>query len=313
MQKVPEISVVVPSRNRPQAIVACLDALALQTLPKNSFEVVVVDDGSEPALRLDSRQWDSKYELRLIHQENMGPAGARNRGVLEARGAFVAFTDDDCLPTPTWLDRIIAELRRHPGAMVGGSTFNGLREDIFAETNQLIIDLVYEHFNREPAKAYFLASNNFALGRDLYLSCGGFDLEFAVPGAEDREFCDRWRMQGRPIRWCKDAFIEHRHGQGLLRFLGLHIRYGRGAYLYQHKRRNRRSGTMAEDLEFHRMLPIAALQKLSRLGPLTSVRLLFNLFLWQIANAAGFVWERYRWHSSGRKMRFSGRGSSRAD
>jgi glycosyltransferase involved in cell wall biosynthesis len=109
----PTASIIIPTRNRPQAVEHCLDSLAAQTVPPSSFEVIVVDDGSEPALALDLERWTSKFAWKLIHQKNTGPAGARNRGAAEARGEFLAFTDDDCLPTPTWLETLIAALREY--------------------------------------------------------------------------------------------------------------------------------------------------------------------------------------------------------
>jgi len=283
-------SVVIPTRNRPQAVERCLDALAEQTLRPGSFEVIVVDDGSEPTLALDPARWSSTFALKLIHQKNTGPAGARNRGVAEARGEFLAFTDDDCLPTPPWLETLVAALRDHPEALVGGSTFNGLRNDLFAQTSQLIVDLVYSHFNRDPANSYFFASNNMALRRDHYLDSRGFDSDFGSPAAEDREFCDRWRMQNRPLIWEKAARIEHRHSQSLGGFIRLHWRYGQGAFLYQAKRKKRASGTMAEDLGFHRSLPKAVWVALSDHSPGRRLQLLSALMLWQLANAMGFLW-----------------------
>jgi glycosyltransferase involved in cell wall biosynthesis len=284
------ISVIIPTRNRPRAVESCLDALAAQTLPAESFEVIVVDDGSEPPLTLDPKRWAAKFHLKLLHQPNTGPAGARNRGVTEARGEFLAFSDDDCLPTPTWLEKLIAALRKNPEALVGGSTFNDLKGDIFAETSQLIVTLVYEHFNRDSENAYFFASNNIAVGRDRYLASGGFDADFDSPAAEDREFCDRWRMQNRPLIWEKAARIEHRHAQSLGRFIRLHWRYGRGAFLYQAKRKARASGTMAEDLGFHRSLPKAVWAALSDHSLGRRLQLLSALMLWQLANAMGFFW-----------------------
>lgn len=283
-------SVVIPTRDRPQAIERCLDALAEQSLPPGSFEVIVVDDGSEPPLALDPTRWSSKFELTVIHQGNTGPGGARNRGVAEARGKFLAFTDDDCLPTPSWLESLVAALRANPEAMVGGSTFNGLDDDLFAHASQLIVGLVYGHFNRDPANAHFLASNNIAVRRDRFLASGGFDAAFASPAAEDREFCDRWRFQKRPLVWDPTARIEHRHAQGLGGFIRLHCRYGQGAYLYQAKRKERASGTMAEDLGFHMRLPIAVCVALSDQPPGRRLRLPSVLVLWQLANAAGFLW-----------------------
>ena len=282
-------SVVIPSYNRPRAIETCLDCLAGQDLPAGSYEVIVVDDGSEPPLSLDPARWAARFPLKLVRQANSGPAGARNRGVAEAQGELLAFTDDDCLPTPTWLPTFVAALQQSPEAMIGGSTFNGLKQDLFAETSQLILELVYEHFNAQPGNAYFFASNNIAMRRDRYLASGGFDRDFNSPAAEDREFCDRWRMQERPLTWERQAVIEHRHHQSWRRFLRLHYRYGYGAYLYQAKRKQRGSGTMAEDLGFHRSLTGAVFRKLSGRGWWVGLRLLTYLIAWQVANTVGFL------------------------
>jgi glycosyltransferase involved in cell wall biosynthesis len=168
-------SVIIPTRNRPRAIIACLDAIGRQEFTAHAYEIIVVDDGSDDCLQLDPRRWADRFELRVLRQENAGPAAARQRGVADARGAILAFTDDDCLPAPGWLATLVAALDSFPESMVGGSTFNGLSADMCAETSQLILEIVYEHFNSEPSGAYFFASNNIAMRRSDYLANGGFD------------------------------------------------------------------------------------------------------------------------------------------
>jgi GT2 family glycosyltransferase len=175
--------------------------------------------------------------------------------VREARGEFIAFTDDDCLPEPALLETLLRAARDRPNALVGGTTVNGLTGDFFASTSQLIVDLVYEHFNADPDDGYFLTSNNVLCSRERFLELGGFDESFPRAGAEDRDFCDRWRMRGWPIVWRPEARVEHRHGQSFRQFVDLYVRYGRGAYRYQAIRKKRGSGTMREDLGFHRTLP----------------------------------------------------------
>ena len=107
---------------------------------------------------------------------------------------------------------------------------------------------------------------------------------------EDRDFCDRWRIREWPLVWTASALVEHRHAQSLCGFIRLHWRYGQGAFLYQAKRKERASGTMAEDLGFHRSLPKAVWVALSDHSLGHRLQLLSALMLWQLANALGFFW-----------------------
>jgi glycosyltransferase involved in cell wall biosynthesis len=279
-------TVVIPTYGRSESLHHTLAALAKQDM--RGFEVVVVDDGSPEPVTEDVAPTTDIFELRIIRQQNAGPAAARNRGAREARGEILAFTDDDCLPQPTWLSTLVQELSSHPDALVGALTFNGLPNNNWSATSQLIIDLVYDHFNRDPANAYFLASNNLACRRELFLKLVGFDGAFPRAGAEDRDFCDRWRMTKRPIRLLRQPLIEHLHAQTFAKFLNLHYRYGRGAYLYQIKRKKRASGTMAEDLGFHRALLQNLPPHLGSIQFWQRVLRVFALASWQLANAAGF-------------------------
>lgn len=251
---------------------------------------MVVDDGSPDGLDSLIETFSDTLQIRLIRQSNAGPATARNRGVRESTGALIAFTDDDCRPSMTWLEQLLVSERTHPGALVGGTTINGLPQEICATTSQLIVDLVYEHFNSKASEAYFLTSNNFLCQRDAFLEIGGFDRAFSSAGGEDRDFCDRWRMSGRRIVWVREALVEHRHSQTLRRFIDLHYRYGRGAYSYLQMRRTRRSGTMGEELGFHRSLVKHLWSKLGKkVGYGRSLGILGLLVLWQLTNALGFV------------------------
>jgi GT2 family glycosyltransferase len=284
-------SIVVPTYGRPRQLSDCLEALAGQTFCE-PWEVVVVDDGSPEPIGGVADAFAGRLALRTIRQENAGPAAARNQGVHEARGEFIAFTDDDCLPEPGWLGQLVEAARERPGTLVGGTTVNGLTRELFASTSQMIIDLVYEHFNADPDDAYFLTSNNMLCTRERFLALGGFDTGFARAGAEDRDFCDRWRTAGWRIAWHPAARIEHRHSQTLRKFLDLHYRYGRGAYRYQAARRERHSGTMREDLGFHASLARRVWRRLPEgKNPVLAAGVVAALGIWQVANAVGFVVE----------------------
>ncbi len=288
----PVVTIVIPTFGRPLQLQACLAALAEQTLLE-PWDVVVVDDGSPQSIEGLGPAWAGRLDLRVIRQNNAGPAAARNRGVQEARGTWIAFTDDDCRPEAQWLDKLVRTARERPGALVGGTTLNGLDSELFASTSQMIVDLVYAHFNADPDNAYFFASNNIICPRKYFLSLGGFDRSFPRAGAEDRDFCDRWRIAGWPLIWCQGARVEHRHSQSLRKFIDLHIRYGRGAHLYQAKRTQRQSGTMQDDFGFHRTLFRRLRRHLAErnLHIPEKLSLVAAFGLWQVANAVGFFIE----------------------
>ena len=104
----PFISVVVPAYNRPAGLRALLDALAEQSYPPYRFEVLICDDGSKPALAEVVQTKDLPFSVNFLRDVNQGPAAARNRGLRQARGTIVAFTDDDCHPHPDFLQAIVA-------------------------------------------------------------------------------------------------------------------------------------------------------------------------------------------------------------
>ena len=99
----PSFSIVIASYRRPGPLAACLQSLAQLDYPRDRFEAVVVDDGSQPSLAPVVEAARGPLEVRFLRQKNAGPATARNTGAAQARGRFLAFTDDDCAPSPDWL------------------------------------------------------------------------------------------------------------------------------------------------------------------------------------------------------------------
>ena len=283
----PIASVIIPTYGRPEAIADCLDALTRQTMPFGTYEVIIIDDGSPSPLTLKA---ESRYcNMRLIRQENAGPAAARNRGAAGANGEILVFTDDDCLPDPDWLEKLVAVVKAQPNTLAGGSTRNGLVRNAYAATSQLILDMVYSHFNSDKNNAGFFTSNNMACRRLHFIELGGFDeaYEFA---SEDRDICDRWRLKLWPLVWEKNARIEHRHALTLIRFIKQHVAYGRGAYKYREARKARASGSMAHDLRLHWLIPGYLLRDWSHSRKAThGLKTILLLAVWQVANLVGFL------------------------
>jgi GT2 family glycosyltransferase len=232
----PRFTVIVPTFERPAPLAACVGALRALDRPGGSLEIVIVNDGGRPpAADIVSAGDDATLSLRVVAQRNAGPASARNRGAAEARGEFLAFTDDDCLPDRGWLTAFDAALRATPGALVGGRTVNAIPDSVFADTSQRLADFVSSYFHG-GAMGRFFTSNNLAVAREAFLAAGGFDTSFPFSAGEDRELGDRWSAQGRPSVTAPDALVRHAHRLSARGFLRQHFTYGRGAVAFRRVR-----------------------------------------------------------------------------
>ena len=117
----PMISVIVPSFNAGKTIARALRALEEQQTAV-PYEVIVVDSGTDGAAELVARRFP---EVRLVRSADRRYAGgARNLGIVEARGEIFAFTDADCLVAPDWIDAV-ARAHEAPDPVVGGCIGNG--------------------------------------------------------------------------------------------------------------------------------------------------------------------------------------------
>ncbi len=280
----PFFSIIIPTYARPRSLAACLRALAGLHYPRARFEVVVVDDGSETPPRDVIASFEDAIDLTLLVQRHAGPAAARNHGAAQARGPFLAFTDDDCAPAPGWLEALAAHLVAAPDHLVGGQTRNALAGNPYATASQLLIDYLYA----APQQTRFFAANNMALSAAQFHAVGGFDPTFARAAGEDREFCDRWQHNGYPMAYVPAAVVYHAHALTGRTFWRQHFNYGRGALRFHRARaRRRQSRLRIEPISFYLGL---LRYPFSQMGGWRALRLTALLAVSQAANAAGFFW-----------------------
>jgi GT2 family glycosyltransferase len=288
-EDLPFFSVIIPTYERPAQLAACLSALSRLDYPLERFEVVIVDDGSANSPRNIVDQFRESPDLKLLEQKNTGPAGARNFGASRARGQLLAFTDDDCAPDANWLRALALAFSKSPDRIIGGRTINALPHNLYAETSQAIIEVVYAHFNADPDDARFFASNNFAVSAERFRLMNGFDETFIT--SEDREICARWRSRGWGLSYAPLAVVYHAHDLTLSTLWQQHFGYGRGAMRFQRALAAREGVRFKPDIEFYMKLlrsPLSHARK-RRAAQLTA------LLLWsQVANAAGFFYEKYQ-------------------
>lgn len=285
-------SVIIPTYNRSDKLQICLQALAAQNYPADRFEVIVVDDGSDSDLNAVLRRFGPQPRMALVVQDNLGPAAARNKGAEQATADILAFTDDDCTPDSNWLSALASGFQNGEPAMVGGKIINVLTENPFSAISQLIVDIVYRHYNANPQKSRFFASNNFAIPKEIFSRTGGFNQ--ALRFAEDRELCDRLLFQSFRLVFEEKAVVYHVHNLSFRGFCRQHFGYGRGAYNFHRIRARRGSGSMHNEFKFHMNVRNWLLSPLSSTRGWQAVGMAALIVTWQLVNATGFFWEAFK-------------------
>ena len=236
----PAISIVIPTYARPVQLAACLDALIAMRTDGLAFEVIVVNDGGPGTIESVVTARRDRLPLRLLTQpQRRGPGGARNAGAAVARGRFIAFVDDDCRPSPTWLQVLLQHLETHPDALLGGRVQNALPDNPYSDASEWIGQFVYDYNRTAAALEPFFTTNNIALSRDRFRETGEFTTAIPSATAEDKDFCDRWRARGLVLLPVPAAIVFHAHHLTFARFVRQHFNYGRGILAFRLLRRER--------------------------------------------------------------------------
>jgi len=196
----PDVSVVVATHDRPELLSELLSALASQTLPRERFEVIVVDDASGPDTAAVLAAADG-LPLRAIRNEaNTGAPAARNTGWRAARAPLVAFTDDDCAPAPRWLEAGLRAWEGRSDRFVQGRTQPAGGRSIL-ELHPMLQSIEVAQLSPESETC------NIFYPRELLDRLGGFDESVRV--GEDLELGWAARRAGAEPVFEPDALVEH--------------------------------------------------------------------------------------------------------
>ena len=199
------ISVIIPAHNDRERLKLCLEALSQQTLQADEYEVIVVDNRSDPPLQDIVEQFSF---CRYASESKPGSYAARNTGLKEARGEIFAFTDSDCIPAPDWLEsgcKTLTELASN--GCIGGKI------ELFAKNPEKpnaveLYELIFglnQQSNVE--KHHFAATANMFTTRHTLETVGPFNTQLKSGG--DLEWGRRVHSADRPIVYAANTVIRH--------------------------------------------------------------------------------------------------------
>ncbi len=250
------VSVVVPFYNGESTLAACFDALLTQNLPRGSYEVIAVDDGSTDR----SGDLASRSGVTLVRQENRGAPAARNAGIRAARGEWVAFTDADCMPSRGWLRALLTAVtaREKPALGAAGPIIGQPAASPASRYVDISGGLDAERHLSHP-RYPFAPSGNVMYRRSALALVGGFDERFAAYDACDLHGRLSKAMEGEMV-FAREAVVFHRNRDTWSGYWKQQVNYGRGLAQFYFKKSGEIPWSPFRELrEWMSLVPPAAL------------------------------------------------------
>lgn len=199
------VSVVIPVYNDATSLDKCLRALSEQTYVEDEYEVVVVDNASEEDIGAVVTPYD---RARIVYEDRPGSYAARNKGVREAEGEIIAFTDADCIPATSWIEQGIRRLTGDGGCDLVGGQIDFFFEIPGRPTPAELFDSTHyldqETYVREEN---FAATANAFTWKRLFDEVGPFDDTLRSGG--DTEWGRRVKNGGGTICYAEEARVRH--------------------------------------------------------------------------------------------------------
>lgn len=205
--EIPFVSIIIPVFNDGERLKLCLEALAGQTYGRSHFEIIVIDNGSDPLEPVEEavKPYDN---VKLVFESIPGSYAARNRGLTLARGEVIAFTDADCIPAANWLEKGVYCLQHTPncGQVIGKI------ELFFADPQAPTPVELYESvtaFSQEKLLQRFHggATANVFTWRHVVDKVGSFDIQFRSGG--DMEWGHRIYTEGYQQIYVEEVLVQH--------------------------------------------------------------------------------------------------------
>ena len=210
----PKVSVVIPTLNRADLLARTIDRIEDQTVSREIYEVIVIDNASKDHTRDVLRQKAKLYpNLRLFSQQKPGAAATRNVGIRAAKGETVLFIDDDILAEPNLIEAHLEHHRNNDRASIIGAVVTPWAERRDPFLRYLRDRAIFNPYSLTGLPMDFSCyhTGNVSTSRALLNEIGGFDEGFSIYGMEDIELGYRLERIGCRMVHGPDARAVHQY------------------------------------------------------------------------------------------------------
>jgi len=198
---VPEISIIIPAFNEERVMGSCLESLAQADFPRDSFEVIIVDNGSHDRTLQIAKSYSGRFNLQVMEKPGVRISALRNQGARVARADVLAFLDADCVAPKHWLNQI-AGLGMTRGAGVVGAHY-------LLPPGSSWVGQTWHRYQEacKSGEVSHVPAGDLVMRREDFDSLGGFDE--SIQTNEDYELCQRVRNAGMPVRALPQIGVVH--------------------------------------------------------------------------------------------------------
>lgn len=194
------VSVVIPTLNRADMLATTIDRIQSQTISRDIYEVLVINNNSSDNTQSMLNQKAATYpNLRTFTQLKPGAAATRNVGIREASGDIVLFIDDDIFAEPDLIESHLKYHRENPGASIIGTVVSPWERESDPFLRYLRDKGIFNPYSiacNKPLDFSYYHTGNASTSRKMLNEVGGFNEEFFVYGMEDIELGYRLERQG---------------------------------------------------------------------------------------------------------------------
>ena len=219
----PAIAVIIAAFKPGPLIDDCLTAL-LKQKNVSDYEIIVVDSSTDGTVERIQQNFPTVRVIALQQQTHQSIA--RNIGIEHTQAAYIAITDQDCIPPPDWLNRLLAHHQQGSYAAVGGAVANGTPRSAVGTATYLI------EFNEflpigQARLVWMIPHCNICFRRAVFAEVGPF--RPLPPGAEDLVFNVLLSQQGQQLFYDPQIAVTHQNRTGLAAFFRHQRRLGFGS------------------------------------------------------------------------------------
>ena len=218
-QRLPLVSVVIPVHNASKGLIACLDALERQTMLRERYEIIVVNDGPVDAA---VETIADRRGVTFLSQPQRGAAAARNLGAKRAQGEILLFTDADCIPESNWVEAMIAPFADQEIVGVCG-VVHTRQTGLMPRFIQLEYDYRYRNIAKHR-RIDFVNTGTAGYRKHVFMEGRGFREDLL--GAEDTELSFRLASQGHKMVFAPEAIVYHSHPESIWEYARRKFHYG---------------------------------------------------------------------------------------